>query len=62
MWLRLFEIAYHCKMGSFLLPICGQYAVRQLSVSCHLGLMLAPIAHESVMKASTLPLDGTSVD
>ena len=32
------------------------------SASCHVGLMLAPIAHESVMKASTIPLDGTSVD
>ena len=26
---------------------------RQLSVSCHFELILAPIAHESVMKAST---------
>ena len=62
MWLPLFEIGYHYRMGPILLPLCGQYAVRQLSASCHPGLMLAPIAHESVMKASTIPLDGTSVD
>ena len=49
MWLPLFEIANHYRMGSFLLPLCGQYAVRQLSVSCHFGLMLAPIAHESCL-------------
>ena len=41
--------------GTHVLPLCGQYANRQLSVSCHFGLMLAPFAHESVMKASTLP-------
>ena len=62
MWLPLFEIAHHCRMGSFPLPRCGQCAVRQLSASCQVGLMLAPIAHESVMKASALPLDSTSVD
>ena len=62
MWLPLFEIGYHCRMGPVLLPLCGQHAVRQLSASCHVGLMLAPVAYESVMKASTIPLDGTSLD
>ena len=62
MWLPLFELDYHYRMGSILLPLRGQNAVRQLSASCHFGLMQAPIAHESVMKASTIPLDGTSVD
>ena len=62
MWLPLFEIGYNYRMGPIRLPLSGQYAVRQLSASCHFGLMLAPIAHESVMKASTIPLDRTSVD
>ena len=61
-WLPLFEIGCHYRMGPTFLPLCGQDAVRQLSASCHLGLMLAPIAHESEMKASAIPLDGASVD
>ena len=62
MWLPLFELDYHNRMGAILLPLRGQNAVRQFSASCHFGLMQAPIAHESVMKASAIPLDGTSVD
>ena len=62
MWPPLFELGYNYRMGSILLPLRGQIAVRQLSASCHFGLMQAPIAHESVMNTSTIPVDGTSVD
>ena len=52
MWLPLFEIGHHNRMGPILPPPCGQYAVPQLSASCH--FRLAPIAHESVMNPSTI--------
>ena len=47
------DICHRPSIGAVLLPLRGPDAVRELSITCNVSLMLARVEHATIINAST---------